>query len=336
MRATFLEETRAPTAGGQDWRPSKRGQLFEKDPGLQRVEQHSPPGKPATTSQPRTDLPSTIWILKNDANAHVSIHLEPGPQRASRHTFLRDASVDHLPMLVTELRKNLGTIVADQTRTIGPQEADGATRIGFEAPLADLLPWAPPGGTARIWVDERTATPIRIELAYPDDAGRRTRQTLTQIEWDVPLPDALFDLPDLQGWEFNDAVVTSLDFSHDALRSGLRFRVRTQDGQTVLTEDDVAAVPRGRRITTLTDGQQTVEMLISLRLTQEGQDALETMSAAHVGEKLILDFGGQAQQEMVVLQPLRSLVPMDVSGLAQTLEEFEARYLAAPDAQRDP
>jgi hypothetical protein len=173
-------------------------------------------------------------------------------------------------------------------------------------------------------------------MAYPDDGGVLTRQTISQIEWDVALPDALFDLPDLQGWEFKDAVVTSLDFSRDALRTGVSFRVRTQDGQTVLTEDDVAAVPRGRLITTLTDGQQTVEMRISLRLTEQGQDKLERVSAARVGQKLILDFNGQVQREMVALRALRSVDLIDVSELAETLEEFEARYLTESDPAPGP
>ncbi|HUW82348.1 MAG TPA: hypothetical protein VMZ31_06050 [Phycisphaerae bacterium] len=336
MRAQFVEEERAATDGEEDWRPIKRGQLFQKDPGFSRVEEHSLPVVEPTTSQPRTDLPSMIWILKEHANVSVTINLEPRWRTAFRSTYLRQAPLDDIPMRVTEFWTNLGTITADETRTIGRRYQDGVRLIGFEAPLEDVWGSRPFDGTARIWVNERTAMPTLIEMEFCEGEGVLHRYTYSEIEWDVPLSDGLFDLPDLEGWTFTDAVITEVDFSHNALRSGVSFCVRTQDGATVLTEDDIAAVPRGTTLTKLKDDQKTGWMNIEVRLTEQAQDRLEAFAAAHVGEKLIIDFNGEVQKEIVIHEGLKSIGRINVSPLAETLEGFEARYLTESDPQADP
>jgi len=336
MRAQCMEEERAVTDGEDDWRPIKRGQVFQKDPGFTRVEDHSLPVVAPTTSQPRTDLPSMIWIFKEHANVSVTINLEPRWRKAWRRTYPRQTPLDDIPMRVTALWESIADITADETRTIGRRYQDGVRLIGFEAPLEDVWASGPFDGTARIWVNERTAMPTLIEMEFCEGEGVLHRSTSSEIEWDVPLSDALFDLPDLEGWTFTDAVMTEVDFSHSALRTGVSFRVRTQDGATVLTEDDIAAVPSGMTITTLKDDQKTVEMLIHLRFAKQAQDRLETVTAAHVGEKLIIDFNGEVQKEIIIPEGLKSIRHINVSTLAETLEEFEALYLTESDSPADP
>jgi hypothetical protein len=337
MRAQFVEEERAATEGEGDWRPIKRGQVFKKDPGLSRVEEHSLPVAEPTTSQPRTDLPSTIWIIKEHANASVSIQLYPRSQTARRATYPRQTPMDDTPMRVTALWESIADITADDTRTIGRRYQDGVRLIGFEAPLEDVWTSWPFDGTARIWVDDRTAMPALMEMEFCEGEGVLHKSTCSEIEWDVPLSDELFELPDLEGWTFTDYVMTEVDFLHDALRGGVRFRVQAQDGATLLTEEDIAAVPGGGMITKLKDDQKTVRTRIELRLTDKAKNTLEAFIAAHVGEKLIIDFDGAVQEITIIGRgTLTRVRRVDVSPLVETLEEFEALYLTESDPQANP
>jgi hypothetical protein len=337
MRARFVEEERAVTDGEEDWRPINRGQVFRKDPGFTRVEAHSLPVREPTTSQPRTDLPLTICISKEHANVSVTIFLYPRERRAGRCTYPRQTPLDDIPMQVTKLWEDLCRITADETRTIGRRYQDGVRLIGFEAALEDVWTSWPFDGTARIWVNERTAMPTIAEMEYAHDQERLRRSTMAEIEWDVPLSDELFELPDLEGWTFTDYVMTEVDFSHDALRSGVSFCVRTQDGAIILTEEDIAAVPGGSVLTKVKDNQTTGSRNIELRLTKQAQERLEAFIAAHVGEKLIIDFDGAVQEITIIrLGTLTRFRCVDVSSLVETLEEFEALYLTESDPQANP
>ena len=336
MRAQCVEEERAATDSEEDWRKIKRGQMFQKDPGLSRVEEHRLPVGEPTTSQPRTDLPSMIWIFREHANVSVTINLEPRWRTARRVTYPRQTPLDDIPMRVTALWRSIIDITADETRTIGRRYQDGVRLIGFEASLEDVWASGPGDGTARIWVNERTAMPTLVEMEFCEGDGVLHRYTHSEIEWDVPLSDALFDLPDLEEWEFTDNIVTHLDSSRGVLKSGVGFCVRTQDGATVLTEEDIVAVPGGRMITTLKDDEKTVKMYIDLRLAEEAQDRLEAFTAAHVGEKLSIDFNGEVQQEIVIHRGRKSVGGFDLSALAETLEEFQALYLTGSEPQANP
>jgi hypothetical protein len=125
----------------------------------------------------------TIWIVRDPAS--------PGVQQEHGVPDLTDPY--HL----------LKTIGEHATRSLGEKVFDGRKVIGFSGEV----PTTQPDGQQifvpeNVWVDPVTRLPVRIEKM--DAVTNRVGVVLTDIRFDVPLDDSLFDMTPPRGLAVHD------------------------------------------------------------------------------------------------------------------------------------
>jgi len=96
----------------------------------------------------------------------------------------------HASSSVYELFTNYRNLPGYSVKTLGKKRIDGQLTIGFR--LATYIPQIGPL-TYNIWTDPETKLPIRIETKATNPQGDPVEQTITDIRFDEPLDDALFD-----------------------------------------------------------------------------------------------------------------------------------------------
>jgi hypothetical protein len=302
---------------------------FYKDPGMDRWERLwsrtvSTPTQPSTT-QPSVMRPTkdvTISIRTEDKWTILS--LRPDSRWAGRHILIHWPMHDESLDKAADIRTKLCKIASDKTRKIGVSEINGMRVVEFEAPVQAWEPRLPYEGTIRVWASEKTAELIACEMEYSRPPFGMFRNRIYDIQWNVPLSDDLFTLPDLTGWTVVDSVSRYVTFSHTILKGHLTLRVGPKDGPAVLTEQDVKAIPGGMT----EEGIATKRIRIDPTWTEAGKTKLRAFTGAHFGDNLIIDFNGEFQYEMKIDQTYPSLL-IDVTALNKTLEQFEREYLTS-------
>jgi hypothetical protein len=180
----------------------------------------------------------------------------------------------------------------------------------------------------RVWASAETAVPVETELEFVDGAGGRYRTVLGNLEWDAPLADELFELPDPDGWTIVDEWVREVGFSETALADGVTLSVGPEGGPAILTEADVAAVPSGREV-----GRSGEEprRTVTIVATPAAESRLRKHTSAHLGELVVFDLNhGELRFEIRIGGTIGREMQVDITPTGKTLEEFAAAYLASP------
>lgn len=310
--------------------------LFQKDPGLSRTEIYASPGVPDADSDewPFTpDAAESIVITSSGRDEAVVVRMSPHEKVATRTTLsFAGAALDArsaMPRdMVAASWARLKEIAADRTRVIGEREIDGISTVGFEANIEDVFGESSephPKGVVRVWAAHGTGAPVEIELDFRDERGWHHHTRFWDLQWNAPLADGLFRIPDAGDWRILEERDHRSEFSKTTLRAGVTLRVGPPDGPAVFTERDVDAVVSGRMIQSA--GDAVPRTMIYLTTTPEGEARLRAYTSEHLGEALLLDFNGETRFQIRIGGVIGKGMQLDVTALGKTLEEFESDYL---------
>lgn len=148
------------------------GRVYEKDGYLVRTEIQSP------------EAPFDAILMDKRAGNYLYM------DSTRKIAFHPNVEFRHASSSVYELFTNYRNMPGHSVKTLGKKRIDDQLVIGFR--LATYIPQAGPL-TYNIWTDPETKLPIRIETTVTNPQGDPVEQTITDIRFDEPLDDALFD-----------------------------------------------------------------------------------------------------------------------------------------------
>jgi outer membrane lipoprotein-sorting protein len=319
VTARVIMESSSPTGE----KMVSEARLYQKDPGRSRSEMLAATADRITyivISNSGLEESWTARLSPDEKVAHITSLSFSGRAIDPRAEMPRD--------LVAESWTRLKEVTADETKSIGEGEVDGESVVGFEIDIWSLFkdPAAVRmDGVVRVWADRRSGVPLEVETEFTDPAGRQRMTTFSEIEWNPQLSDEMFTIPDMRGWQVAKEKVEETGFLKTALRHGVTLTFGPPSGPPILTERDITAVRSG---TTTTFGDQgEIRRQVSLVLTADAAERLREYSAAHIGQRIIVDFNGEVRYELTIGGRLGTEILIDINALGVTLEEFEDNYL---------
>jgi outer membrane lipoprotein-sorting protein len=175
------------------------GRLYQKDPGMTRSE----------IFEASSDEPATIVITRSGEERSSIVRLAPKVKIAYRTTleFSGSEFVERREMsrdIVAEAWARLEKVTADQAASIGESFIDGVLAVGFEIDIREIFKGPQAAGLSgimRVWAEQLTGVPLRVEAEFLDPSGTLRRTTFSEIEWNAILDEELFEVPDLEGWQ---------------------------------------------------------------------------------------------------------------------------------------
>jgi outer membrane lipoprotein-sorting protein len=302
--------------------------VYQKDPALTRTERLRPgvPFPPVGAELEPGDVES-ITITESGRERSTILRLDPATRTARRTTLTfagdaLDARIAHPRDLVSGTWSRLRYLASDQTRSIGWRELDGRSVVGFEAEIHEMIPPPTPGrvdGWLRLWADEQSGVPVRVELELSDPQGTLHRSTFSRLEWNVELPDGFFAVPEDGSWTILQQDPAAGSSAPRRLAPEVTFRVESPSGTPLLTERDVVSAELDGTAPGLT---------LALRVSEQAGRRLREYTAAHRGEKVTIDFDGEVRVEVTIAAEIGSTLRIDLERLGISREEFRRRYLA--------
>jgi hypothetical protein len=217
---------------------------------------------------------------------------------------------------------NLQKIGADQTRRIGEVEINGVPAIVFEASAQSFFDRQPPAlqeqGTLRVWVSKQSGAPIQIELRHAGGSGNEVVETASEMQWDAPMPDELFQAPPFDNtWKVEDS--RTVCFPGNGQQGSLELGIGPRGGEPIATQGDLLMMRAVERIANTGNGPR---LTISFELTDGATRRLQEYAKANVGRKLSATINGQAPLDLKTA-PGNVPWPLDTEELAVSLDEFE-------------
>ncbi|KPK75249.1 MAG: hypothetical protein AMJ79_11940 [Phycisphaerae bacterium SM23_30] len=305
--------------------------IYVKDPGMYRYEHlrvndaESNENFKWTVSSEAIDA---VYILKRSGKQIIYLSYQPEIPSVFRQVMnyvdSKSRFDDREALRLWNIIKNA---TADDTQKKGAENIAGIETVVFETSLEkiNLRPWQ---GRAKIWIDSKTARPVRVQAQLVDDLGVRKKLTYNDIQWDIDLPDSLFNAP--PGWEVMEVQQdrNTLLFTRTKLREGVKVTMGPKDGQAIMTEADIESVIQGELIVTYGSGGETSRLIqLTVVPTEACRERIKSYTSDHVKETVLIDFDG-FQSEPTIMLPISGEV-MVIRGPStdMTLKEFEEKYL---------
>jgi outer membrane lipoprotein-sorting protein len=308
-------------------RITDRYKVYCKDPGLSRIEEYPR----EAGSGPIEKEPRKITIIRREPSSNKRVTLYPGAGQAELIDSLLLTDGPEPPSqppldLVSFNWELIKKTTADKTRRIGDRIINGVPATGFEFEIPNRE-YANPDSQirARLWASVKDGTPLLITIEYRDPLGQNMRMEYSDIEWNVPLDESLFDLVIPKGWGLSRIRTESAEYTDAGLASGVTLQIGP-DGREPLTETkDVVRVIRGDQTTHLDSGIPP-DARITIELKPEAIQRLRDYARANPKELIIIDFNRQIQvvPNLYGAGPLQ--LSFDLSLLDLPLAELEARY----------
>ena len=304
-----------------------RFKAYWKDPGLARAEEY-PLDSGAGSAEAKTKM---IAIIRREPGSGRMLILYPESSRAelSESVFLTDGSKppSQSPLDFVSFNWELmKKITADKTRRIGDRVINGIPAVGFEFEMPE---WAriKIGGQihAQLWASGNDGTLLLFELEYRDPQGQNMRAEYSDIRWNVPLDESLFDLAVPEGWSLNRTRTESAEYANAGLAPGVTLQIGP-DGRAPLTEtEDVARVVRGEQFTH-PDSEIPRMVRITVELKPEAMQRLRDYARANPDELIVVDFNRQIKVVATLKEAGPSQLSFDLTLLDLPLAQLEAIY----------
>jgi outer membrane lipoprotein-sorting protein len=304
-----------------------RFKAYWKDPGLARAEEY-PLDSGAGSAEAKTKM---IAIIRREPGSGRMLILYPESSRAelSESVFLTDGSKppSQYPLDFVSFNWELmKKITADKTRRIGDRVINGIPAVGFEFEMPE---WAriKIGGQihAQLWASGNDGTLLLFELEYRDPQGQNMRAEYSDIRWNVPLDESLFDLAVPEGWSLNRIRTESAEYANSRLAPGVTLQIGP-DGRAPLTEtEDVSRVIRGEQ-TTHPDLDIPPDVRITIELKPDAMQRLRDYARANPDELLVVYFNRQIKVAANLKEADPSQLYLDLSLLDLPLANLEAIY----------
>jgi hypothetical protein len=317
------------TSSAQEWMPAVLQKEYYNDRGMSRREIDTPQGR-------------KIIIMAVDPNECTVLTLYPRQKKADRCTTIGywpgyspgGKSPFGGPFDAGGWWGKLKGVTSNMTRKIGEREIKGVRTVGFEAPIQAILEMPksfPTKGWVHVWVDRNTALPLLIEAQFEFESTHFVQEyTYGDIQWNATLSDDLFSLTPPAGYKVSEVNRRFVPFKRTSLKSNVTLRVRSKAGEELITERNIEAIPFG--VATESDLDEPSpnkrrEMSVYPELTETAKERLMRLLPQDKMLKLIVDFNGELKVE-TVFDFVHNMVPLEITSMGKTLEQFENEYLA--------
>jgi len=312
--------------------------VYHMDPGLTRSEKY-PPDTDLDESKPKS-----IFINKREPGLSENLTLYPNSNRAEWVTHIFRNNGKEIPSsqiinLASENWKLMERITADQTKRIGNRSFKGLPAVGFEfeAPAREIVGYSgEPTGQAhgQLWVGRDDGVPLFAELKFRNTIGQNVRIETSDIKWNVPLEEGLFNISVPTGWNLNRTRIESAEYEDTRLVSGIIMQIGPDGREPLVTADDVAGVVGAEQTT---DYDSNVPgMMITIELKPESAKRLYDYGEEHPDQIMVVNFNGQIKVATKMDVTHTTRLSFDISLLGLSLAELETRYFTTSIERNKP
>jgi len=312
-----------------------KGRMYFKDPGLSRFD-HEEEVVTASDGTPERSTPRASVLVLHVLPEDV-ILLQVFPERRSAVRMEIDVTGSLLgPWREFQLNpamfawSRLREMPAGSTRVIGKRKVAGTSTIGFAAPLSDVIGPQPLGieaeGEVRVWASVKNAIPLAVEIEKRLDDGTMVTDVVEPIEWDVPMPDSLFDDSVVEGYEVHEGKAHTRGFPKPELMPNVTLRIGPDSGGPVINELDVVGAVTGT-VSFEPWRVRKYHTIITFELTEEAADRLKTYLEENPDTPLVVDFNGELQTPWPFHTVTSRFIQVELTPLRKRLIDFEREYL---------
>ena len=314
------------------------GKAYRKDPGLA-----------------RTDIKvsaSEVVGVKPGSSITVILRLEPGRadilqlnseyHQAQLETWLFNDDNRRVPPfqpLINAVSKSweiLKKIAEDETNIIGDRVINGVPAIGFGF---DGLPpekmYLPDSSTViegtvtsgQLWVTRNDGTPVLAEVEGKVDVNstfaQKVRCEYTDIQWNVPLEESLFNLDVPEGWRLNKK--ETIDYIGKKLAPGVTLNSYASGQESLITAEDVVGIVQAVE-TSYPGSNRPNEVKITVEVSHEAAQRLHRYADIHPDNFIRVNFNDQLNAALELDRKHTNRVSFYLSWLDLSLSEIEERY----------
>ncbi|MBN1905249.1 MAG: hypothetical protein JW927_09150 [Deltaproteobacteria bacterium] len=228
-------------------------------------------------------------------------------------------------------------ISEDKTKRIGDRIINGIPAIGFS--IEELPPKKlnfPDNSTeiiltilsGELWVTSSNGTPIEAEINQKIMINNNEGKMIikyTDIQWDVPLADDLFNPEVPEGWQLSRTQIKTIDYKENKLAPGITLRIYTIDHNWEIIDEDVATIIQAVE-TTYPNSNKLRDVKVTIELNKEAAQYLyENVNATREGF-LTGDFNNELSIVVKHNKDNPNRLTFDLSGLYLSLSNIEKRY----------
>jgi outer membrane lipoprotein-sorting protein len=312
--------------------------VYIKDPGLFRCEIYDTEGDLNALSEPQW-----ITILKREPNLNKGLTLHPDSHWAEMwtgafHRYGQEPSTLYFKKVLQGPNLNYGLeqwnkmkkVAAGETKRIGDREINGrpAEGFSFEIPAKDLGlgdDYEPAKIPGKIWVNKDNGEPLLTELEFPGQGHNVFRYVTSDIQWNVPIDEKLFDLTAPVGWRVSKHLDNSIEYTGIGLSPGVTLEIGPDGQKSLAAAGDVAGLVKTER-TTNPDVDPGCTGLITIELTPAAAKRLRDYTEAHPDKRIVVNFNGEIKSAAKLDAAHPTQVSFDITQLRLSMFKVEEKY----------
>lgn len=307
--------------------------IYIKDPGFLRCDVYDTAADIDITEQ-RPNL-IVIWKRQSGFSEHLSIY--PDSHRATKVT-LNGPEFPSLPKQLDLASENwtiMKSITEDKTKRLGNRVIDNkpAVGFGFEVPGREIIATtyreAIGQASGQIWVGRDDGVPLLLEVEFLSAQGKNVRMEYSDIQWNVPLEESLFDLSEPKDWHFADYRIESVEYTGTMFNPNVSLSIGLDDQKPLATAGDVVGVARVEQ-QDIDFGSNLTVTIITIDLKPEAAERLHDYADAYPDKIIVVDFNGQRKVAARLEASRPTLISFDLNWLRLSLAELETKYFTTP------
>ncbi len=335
-----LVQVRTVSYRGCNWRETSNGEqemscakVYHKDPGLSRADEVMgvKPGVNKT------------YIFKREPGRYDLLMLNPESHQADLETRLfnvENGREPHFSPFITTVSKSwekMKEITEDKTRIVGEGEINGIPAVGFSFDIEDFYF---PGSDlpeveqtfGELWVNRKDGTPmlaeIEIKIGVNSPYTQKVHVEYTDIQWNIPLEESLFNLDAPEGWQLNKKQIETMDYEGNKLAPGITLNIYAPGQESMITAEDVVGIVQVLQTSyPNSDLPNTIKMTIEL--THEAAQRLHDYADTHFGTLIGVNFDDELNTMLELDMNHPNRISFYLSRLSLSPSEIEERYFTA-------
>ena len=321
--------------------------IYLKDPGISRVD-GCDTGADLDTLKSGYRL---ITVQKNESGPREMLMLNPRSRRAywsamyldtRRTSFMFPSLWMGIPPskdinFATELWTWLKQVTEAKARRLGRRVINGRLAVGFGFEIPVFQPIYKESTHGKIWVGRDDGVPLFMELEYNDYKGQKVRRfEWSDIQWNVPLEEGLFDLTVPDGWSLERKHNNEwIEYTGFGLKSGVTLEAGPEGQKPLVNAGDVACVVKAERNTS-SKPYPFLTGLITIELTPEAAKRLRDYADAHPDKTIVVNFNGKINVAVVLDAAHPTQLSFDISPIRLTENMLVEKYITPTIKRNKP
>jgi hypothetical protein len=323
--------------------------LYIKDSSFRRIELYEP-NDDLSAFKPEPDW---VFILKNEAGLTKGLTLHPDSRWAemwtgNTHSYGPEPSLqiqENITTLQQFLKYTFGVwnqiqkITANETKPIGSQIINNKPAVGFsfELPAKELGLdiWEPLKIPGKIWASRHNGVPLLIELEFNLGTLRNIHIIVSDIQWNAPVDEKLFDLTPPVGWRVSNHLDDSIEYTNINLRLGVTLNIGPEWQKPLATAGDVTGLVRTERSTD-PNVDPSCTGLITIELIPAAAKRLHNYANAHPDKPIIVNFNGEIKAAAKLDAAHPAQVSFDITPLSISMFNMEEKFTTAAIEKNKP